>query len=311
MTQLKNKQALHHDTQLQFVYSAGKPILAGLLLLLLLLAFSAGSHADGLFNFQMGLAKKGNTEAQFKVGEMYETGFGVKQDRKKAMEWITRAAKKGHESANFQLFYWDIEKNGLTKTNKAKFEVLKQKAVNANSQAQYYLGKMYAHGVGVRKNDDKAIKWLNKAALVGVLEAEREMDAVREDKQKLVVAKQHAEEKKRAQLEMQRAAEQQKKLETQRKLQLQKQHEQKVSAEALRKKQQAAAAAAKKQKSSQVSAAQKAQMLAKQQAAEQHRLEAKRQALLKQRAAEEAKRKTEFESNPCNGRSARFLSTCR
>jgi len=309
MTQVKNKQAIHCYAQL--AYSDCKVVLTGLLLLLLLLIFSAASHADGLFNFQMKMANKGNTEAQFKVGEMYESGFGVKQDRKKAMQWITKAADKGHEAAGFQLLYWNIEKNGLTKANKTKFDALKQKAANANAQAQYYYGKMYAHGVGVRKNDDKAIGWLNKAALVGVLEAEREMDAVREEKQKWVLQKQHTEEKKRAQLKSeQAAAEQQKKLAAQHKQQRQKQQEEKVRTEALRKKQQATTAA-KKQKSSQASAEKKAQMLARQQAAEQRRLEEKRQALLKQRAAEEAKRKTEFESNPCNGRSARFLSTCR
>ncbi len=310
MTRVKNKLATHCYAQL--MYSDCKVVLTGLLLLLLLV-FSTASHADGLFNFQMQMAKKGNTEAQFKVGEMYETGFGVKQDRKKAMQWITKAAEKGHEAANFQLLYWNIEKNGLTKTNKTKLEALKQKAANANAQAQYYYGKMYAHGVGVRKNDDKAIGWLNKAALVGVLEAEREMDAVREEKQKWIMRKQRVEEKKQAQLKAEQAAvNQQKKLEAQRKLQLQKQQEAKLNADALHKKQQAAAA--KKQKSGQVSAAKKKQVLKAQVLAEkqveQRRLEEKRQALLKQRAAEEAKRKTEFESNPCNGRSARFLSTC-
>lgn len=36
--------------------------------------------------------EKGNAEAEFKVGEMYETGFGVEKDMKAAREWINKAA---------------------------------------------------------------------------------------------------------------------------------------------------------------------------------------------------------------------------
>ena len=55
--------------------------LIALMLLTLILSVSTIAQADGLFDFQMKLAQKGNAEAQFKVGEMYETGFGVKEDK--------------------------------------------------------------------------------------------------------------------------------------------------------------------------------------------------------------------------------------
>ena len=63
-------------------------------------------------------------------------------------------------------------------------EELNQKAKQGNAQAQYYLGKMYAHGIGINKNPDVAIDWLDKAALAGVLEAELEVASVREEKQR-------------------------------------------------------------------------------------------------------------------------------
>jgi len=72
-----------------------------LMLMTVMLFVPSLSHADGLFDFQMKLAKKGNAEAQFKVGEMYETGFGVKEDKTEAMNWITKAANQGHETASF------------------------------------------------------------------------------------------------------------------------------------------------------------------------------------------------------------------
>jgi TPR repeat protein len=279
------------------------------------------SQADGLFDFQMKLAQKGNAEAQFKVGEMYETGFGVKQDMNEAMSWITRANEQGHETAGFKLLYWDVEKNKITDANKAKVEALKTKAKEGNGQAQYYLGKMYARGVGVKKNTNEAINWLNKAALVGVLEAEREVVLVREDKQRQILAKRRADEKKRAELKVKQERDRQARLEQQRakqeaqrarheeqrKLQERKSLEAKSSAD--EKSRQSKAAAEARIKADKDAAA-KAQILAQKQAEDKQR-EAQKQALLKKRESDQKKRKTQFESDPCSGKSARFLSTCK
>ena len=105
-----------------------------LMLIAIILLLPSITQADGLFDFQMKLAKKGNAEAQFKVGEMYETGFGVKEDKTEARNWITKASDQGHETAGFKLLYWDIEKNGVNDSNKAKFEALKAQANDGNAQ---------------------------------------------------------------------------------------------------------------------------------------------------------------------------------
>jgi TPR repeat protein len=153
-----------------------------LMLIVLMLLAPLAVQADDLFDSQMKLAKQGNAEAQFKVGEMYETGFGVDQDKKEAKYWITRSANQNYETARYKLLYWDMERKGLNSENKIKVEELNTKAKQGNAQAQYYLGKMYANGVGIKKNPDVAIDWLNKAALVGVLEAELELAALMEEK---------------------------------------------------------------------------------------------------------------------------------
>jgi TPR repeat protein len=281
--------------------------IVGYFLLLLLMIVSTASQADALFDFQMKLAKKGNAEAQFKVGEMYESGTGVKQDMAEATNWITKAASQNHETANFKLLYWDVEKNGVTDNNKAKLEELKAKAKSGNGQAQYYVGKMHANGVGLKKNTDKAISWLNKAALVGVLQAEPEIVKLREDKQRQALAKRRAEEKKRAQLKAKQEKERQAKLEEQRKLQAKKQAEAKARAEEKAKKDKAAAEARAKANQAE---AEKQRMLAQKEAEERQR-EAQKRALIKKREAEEKARKAQFESDPCSGKSARFLSTCK
>ena len=246
---------------------------------------SSWAQADGLFDFQMKLAKKGNAEAQHKIGEMYETGFGVKKDMKQAHLWVTKAATQGLEAANFKLAYWDIQKNGLKGGNKKKYTELTTKAKDGNLQAMYYVGMMYAHGVGVKKNYDKALDWLNKATFGGVLAAEREAVSVRYLKQK-ALDDQH------------KTAKQGNK-----------------ANEAKRKK----SDAAKSQSAEQQELAEKRKSAsddAKRQAARKKAIadmERKKQAYLKRQAEQRKKDEAEAKaaSDPCSGKASRFRSTCR
>ncbi len=281
------------------------------MLITLILFLPSISQADGLFDFQMKMAKKGNAEAEYKVGEMYETGFGVKKDMNEAMSWTTKSASQGHETAKFKLLYWDIEKNGITKLNKAEVDVLVAKAEDGNPQAQFYVGKMHANGVGVKKNSTVAIGWLNKAALVGVLVAERELITVREGKQRQdqlrQTEKRRVDEKQRAELAAMQAQEKQAKLEKQRKSQAQKKTNAKALTDDITKQNKAEADA---RLAAEKKAEQQEKIVAQAEATARKR-EAQKQALLKKRAADEKKRITQFESDPCSGKSARFLSTCR
>ena len=153
------------------------------LLMFFTLLLPVNVQADELFDAQLQLAKQGNPEAQFKVGEMYESGTGVEQDKREAVYWTIRSANQKHETARFKLLYWDLEKQGLNDENRTRLEGLNNKAKQGNAQAQYYLGKVYARGVGINKNPDVGIEWLNKAASAGILEAELELASVIEEKQ--------------------------------------------------------------------------------------------------------------------------------
>ena len=281
-----------------------------LMLVTAILLLPSIAAADGLFDFQMKLAKKGNAEAEYKVGEMYETGFGVKKDMEEAKSWINKAAAQGHETAGFKLLYWDVEKNGLKGGNKAKVDALKAKANEGNPQAQYYVGKMYAYGVGLNKSSDEGLKWLNKAAFVGVLEAEREAVTVRDNKQREdAVAKKRDEERKRAELKAKQEKEKQAKLEEQRKLEVKKKAEQKARAEKMAKQEKQNKLAEQEREKAKKEAEAKAKALAEKEAAKRRAIE--KQALLKKREEEKKSRKAQFESDPCSGKSARFLSTCK
>jgi TPR repeat protein len=120
---------------------------------------------------------------------MYETGYGVAQNKMEAMYWTKRAANQKYETARFKLLYWDLERKGLNSKNKPELQELNIKAKHGNAQAQYYLGKMYAHGIGIKENPEVAMEWLEKAATLGVLEAELELDALTANKQQNVLDK--------------------------------------------------------------------------------------------------------------------------
>ncbi len=288
---------------------ASRARLVALMFVTLILFLPSLSQADGLFDFQMKLAKKGNAEAQFKVGEMYETGFGIKEDKVEAMNWTSKAADQGHETANFKLLYWDVEKNGVNDANRVSYEALKTKANEGNPQAQYYVGKMYSRGVGVKRSSNKALGWLNKAALVGVLEAEREATLVKENQQRWLIEKQRRDEKKRAELKAKKDKERLAKQEQQRKLQAQKKAEAKARADEAARKNAASAADAQSKANLQAAEKAKKDKILVQQKQREHEVEKK--ALIKKREAEQKQRKTQFESDPCSGKSARFLSTCK
>jgi len=257
----------------------------------------------GVFRFQIKLAEQGNPEAQYKVGEMYEMGKGVREDREKAQTWFEKSANQGHKKASYKLLYLEINSNGLNDFTKSQLANLRKEAANKNPDAQYFLGKMYAVGVGVPKSLENALTWLNKATYGGIAEAEHEAIAVEEELARI----RERESKRRAGA---LAAAQKKK-----------QEEAKVRKEQEVKDRELAAKREAKRKADARRSAEKSRRdrEASALAAEKDRAEQERIAKEKEDKAEEArklaelekKKKAKFVSDPCKGKSARFLSTCR
>ena len=283
-----------------------------LLVVVVFITEISGAQADMVFDFQMKLAKKGNAEAQFKVGEMYETGRGVEKNKIEALRWIKKADAQGNLAAGYKLLYYDLQKNGVTRDNKAKLDKLQTAAKDGDGYAQYYVGLMHSRGVGLKRSDKVALDWLGEASLVGVTAAESEIARINEAKQSARLrAQRDAEKKARAQEEARRKEEARRMDEERRKIEAQREQEkrqkQSVTAKAkaeeekkLEKQREANRLAAEKE-------AKKLQLIAQREA----EAEQKRQAVIEQRKKEEAEKKTQFESDPCAGKSARFLSTCR
>ena len=87
-------------------------------------------------------AEKGNAEAQYKLGLMYDMGEEVDQDYGKAFEWYEKSANQGL----------------------------------ASSQSK--LGSMYRYGKGVEVNHAKASEWYWKAYEQGNEEAHYQLGTI-------------------------------------------------------------------------------------------------------------------------------------
>jgi len=86
------------------------------------------------------LAKKGDSEAEFELGSMYENGEGTGTDLREAARW-----------------YWKAAYQGL-------------------AQAQSALGMLYTSGRGVSQDSVQALLWLSLASRNGIAEAAKQRD---------------------------------------------------------------------------------------------------------------------------------------
>ena len=54
-------------------------------------------------DWYMEMAKGGDADAQYNLGSVYETGFGVEADPDEAVRWYKEAAAQGHQLAQLKL----------------------------------------------------------------------------------------------------------------------------------------------------------------------------------------------------------------
>lgn len=168
-----------------------KPFLVALILTFFLLPYpvSADQLADGVVAYDhkdysaalkllQPLADHGNAEAQYRIGELYLHGWGVKNDYMEAMKWKRKAGLNGlrataqHGDAEAQANLAEVYDLGLRKKDgwgedvqKDPVEALKWHKKSAEQGfGAWSLGYMYDQGRGVKQDKVEAFKWLLKVA---------------------------------------------------------------------------------------------------------------------------------------------------
>lgn len=136
------------------------------------------------------LANQGNASAQYKVGENFYYGKnGFRKKEKAAIKWWKRAAEQGHAEAikeldkieelakryekleeyraKFKEYTWGDKDERKTNMNK-----LLDLACQGDVESQFLVAESFYYGVnGFNENQEKAIRWYQKAAELGYEQA--------------------------------------------------------------------------------------------------------------------------------------------
>jgi TPR repeat protein len=128
---------------------------------LLVFSMPANANEAASFNAMVALANKGDAEAQYHVGMMYNNGIGTQQDPRQAFEWFQKSAASNDPLGAYKLgCYYDGQGAGIITADSN--EALKYKLIAAKAGyalAQHDVANLYSR----QENFEEAVKWWKTA----------------------------------------------------------------------------------------------------------------------------------------------------
>ncbi|MBJ6725481.1 tetratricopeptide repeat protein [Geomesophilobacter sediminis] len=119
-------------------------------------------------------AREGDADAQSKLGVMYASGIGMKQDKQEALKWYRKSAEQGNPLGEWNLAFMYVKGEGGLKTDYTEARRLFKRAAEAGlANAQYDLGIMLLDGLGGESDRAEAERWFRRAADQGNREARK------------------------------------------------------------------------------------------------------------------------------------------
>jgi hypothetical protein len=107
----------------------------------------------------------GHDSAPYKLAELYEDGEHVTKDHRKAHDLYVSSLNRGYTPAATGLGLQYFHGNGAKKNDRKAVEHFKISSEHSEVAA-YYLGMMYARGLGLERSPEEAELWLNHAISV-------------------------------------------------------------------------------------------------------------------------------------------------
>ncbi len=135
-------------------------------------------NPDEAFRLFRLAADKGHVEAEFRVGEMREKGWGAAPSFADAQRWYEMSAKGGDPEAANGLAQLYEEGYGVDKDLKRAAQWYKQAAEQGFADAEFRLAYLTEHGQGVPKDEMEAVKWYFAAANQGYAQAQARVGAL-------------------------------------------------------------------------------------------------------------------------------------
>lgn len=112
-------------------------------------------------------ARKGDAEAQFLHGLMFDYGVVTERDSAEATKWYRMAAEQGHAKAQLHLGTCLHSGDGTEKDDDEAVRWYRMAAEQGLAEAQFCLGVSYRCGAGVPQDDDEALTLIRTAAVNG------------------------------------------------------------------------------------------------------------------------------------------------
>ena len=97
------------------------------------------------------LAERGDPEAQYRIGRLYEFGNGYPKDQAQGIAWIRKAAAQNHIDAQQELGVIYAIGDGVQQDDVQAVAWFRKAAMQGDAMAQYNLGLLYAKGAGCRE----------------------------------------------------------------------------------------------------------------------------------------------------------------
>lgn len=117
-------------------------------------------------------AEQGYAPAQVMLGAMYALGDAVEVNFKDAMNWYLKAAKQNDAEAQRRLGYMYMNGEGVPTDYKKARKLYEEAAKQGYPPSLYWLGHLYAEGLGVKKDYSKAANYFADAAKAIMPEAQ-------------------------------------------------------------------------------------------------------------------------------------------
>lgn len=116
-------------------------------------------------------AARGNREAQYYLGLLYDSGTGVAADPKEAFTWFLAAAENAHTDAAFELSRAYSRGRGTVENPAEALRWLQAAAEAGHAEAQFYLAYALDSGQGAPRNRSEALNWLLRSAEAGFVQS--------------------------------------------------------------------------------------------------------------------------------------------
>ena len=142
------------------------------LLIMLLMLIPMMASAQSTYKQYIKAAKKGDADAQFRIGSCYSKGDGIEKNEKKAVNWWRKAAEQGHAISQGLLGHAYDKGEGVQKDPSLAVFWYRKAAEQDVPLAQTVLAMCYNSGKGVQKDEVQAVYWFRKAAEQGFSEAQ-------------------------------------------------------------------------------------------------------------------------------------------